>query len=147
MLAHRVGQRRARLHVGAGRQNRVREVLVLFLRAENVEALHQRQPGVDHHRELTGEHREVLGGDLLPGLARLDLLRRGLRLGLRGGDPRDPDLLAAQRRDRRVHRIGHTLAVHRLPGSCSPSVCKCRHVSVLSGSWGSELDVLSCRRV
>ena len=41
-------------------ENHLREVLVLLLVAENVEALHQRQAGVDHHRELAREDREVL---------------------------------------------------------------------------------------
>ena len=36
--------------------------------------------------------------------------------GLGGIDPGDLDLLAAQRRDRRVHRVGDALAGDRLSG-------------------------------
>ena len=45
------------------------EVLVLFLPAENVEALHERQAGVDHHGELAREHGQVLADDTLADLA------------------------------------------------------------------------------
>ena len=86
------------------------EVLVLFLRAENLEALHERQAGVDHHRELAGEDRQVLrrrpSCRVLPVLAFVGRLR--LLLGR--SDPRDQDLLAPQRGDRRVHRVGDALA-------------------------------------
>ena len=85
MLAHRIGERRARLDVGARLQDHGREVLVLFLRAENVEALDERQAGVDHHGELAREDGQVLGGDLLAGLAALGvLLGRGSSLALAG---------------------------------------------------------------
>ena len=57
---HRLGQRHAAFDVGAGLQNDLREVLVLLLVAENVEALHERQAGVDHDRELPREDGEVL---------------------------------------------------------------------------------------
>ena len=84
VLAHRVGERGARLDVGARLQNDGREVLVLFLRAENVEALDERQAGVDHHRELAGEDGEVLGADLLADLARLAFFAAASSLALAG---------------------------------------------------------------
>ena len=105
---HRVGQRRAAFDVGARLQDDLREVLVLFLVAENVETLHERQAGVDHHRELAREDRQVLRRHAL-GLE-LARLRRRARLGLRRLDPRDLDLLAPQRGDDRVHRVADALA-------------------------------------
>ena len=94
-----------------------REVLVLFLRAEDLETLHERQAGVDHHRELAREDGEVLGGD---GLGR-ELLRR--RLGgllLDRVDLRDEDLLAPQRRDRGVHRVRQRSPVTVCPARVRP---------------------------
>ena len=62
----RVGEGRAlldlRLHVG----EHLLEGLVRRLRREDVEALHERQAGVDHRRELAGEDDEVLLGDARP---------------------------------------------------------------------------------
>ena len=52
-----------------------------------------------------------------------DRLGAGLLGGLGGGlvldrvDLRDENLLAPQRRDRRLHRVGDALAGHRLPGA------------------------------
>jgi len=37
------------------------EYLVFLLISQNFQALHQRQSGVNHHRELTSEDRELLG--------------------------------------------------------------------------------------
>ena len=110
MLFHRVGERRTGFDVASRLQDDGCEVLVLFLRAENVEALDERKAGVDHHRELTREDRQVLGGDLLADLPYLLLLGRGRFLLPGGRDPRHHDLLAAQRRDGCVHRVGGPLA-------------------------------------
>ena len=128
MLAHRVGERRARLDVGPRRQDDGGEVLVLFLAAENVEALHERQAGVDHHGELAGEDGQVLGGDLLADLAALGvLLGLVVFLGLGRRDPRDQDLLAPQRGDRRVHRVGDPLAADRLSRARPSRIGESRH--------------------
>ena len=126
-LLHRVGERRARLDVGPRLQDDRGEVLVLLLRAEDVEALHERQAGVDHDRELAGEDRQVLRPTtFLPILPAFAFGRRvRLRLGRR--DPRDHDLLAPQRRDRGVHRVGDALAADRLSGARPSRICKCRH--------------------
>ena len=141
VLAHRVGERGARLDVGAGLQNDGREVLVLFLAAENVEALDERQAGVDHHGELTGEDGEVLRADLLAGLARL-LLRGRVLLGLGGRDPRHHDLIAPERGDGGVHRVRRPLAVDGLPCARASGVCECRHtaypLTLSSGASGSR---------
>ncbi len=128
MLAHRVGQRRAALDVGPRLQDDGGEVLVLLLGAEDLEALHEGQAGVDHHRELPREHREVLRRGLLPQLAGLGLRRRRGRLLLGRVDPRDEDLLAPERGDRRVHRVGGPLAAHRLSRARPSGVCESRHV-------------------
>ena len=63
VLLHRVGERGAGFDVLAHLQDHRREALVRLLLAEDVEALHQRQPGVDHDRELAGEDRQVLRRD------------------------------------------------------------------------------------
>ncbi len=104
------------------------EVLVLFLGAENLEALHQRQAGVDHHRELPREHREVLRRDLLPELPGLRLGRGGRRLLLGRGNPRDENLLTPERGDGRVHRVGTALTADRLSRPRPSRVCESRHV-------------------
>ena len=66
------------------------------------------------------------GLTFLPSLPFFGLRRgRGLRLGRR--DPRDEDLLAAQRRDGGVHRVGDALAADGLAAARASRVCKCRH--------------------
>ena len=84
MLAHRIGERGARLDVGARLQNDGREVLVLFLGAQNVEALDERKARVDHDGELTGEDGEVLRADLLAGLAHSFFFAAASSLALAG---------------------------------------------------------------
>ena len=116
MLLHRIRQRRAAFDVAASRENDLREVLVLFLRAEDLETLHERQAGVDHDRELAREDRQVLR--VRPFCA--DLAWRPWRRFLDRVDLRDEDLLAAQRGDRRVHRFGDALAGDVLPGRVRP---------------------------
>ena len=59
--------------------------------AQDLEALHQRQAGVDHHRELPREDRDLLAADAAAELGQGELLAL---LGDRGDD----DLLLAQRR-------------------------------------------------
>ncbi len=66
VLPHGVGQGRPALDVLARLEDGGREPLVRLLLAQDVEALDQRQAGVDHHRELPGEDRQVLGGDARP---------------------------------------------------------------------------------
>ena len=107
MLLHRVGERRAALDVAARREDDRGEVLVLFLRAEDLEALHQRQAGVDHHRELAREDGQVLGVDAL-GFASARL--GAAAFSLTGLILRDEHLLAAQRGDGGIHRVGDALA-------------------------------------
>ena len=99
------------------------KILVRLLLAEDVETLDEGQAGVDHDRELPREDREVLRRHAL---ARLGRVRPGLGLGFslcrRLGriDACHHDLLAAQRRDSRVHRVGYTLASDRLSSTRSP---------------------------
>ena len=128
VLSHGVSERLSAFDVGSRLEDHGREVLVLLLAAENVEALHERQPRVDHHRELPDEHRQVLGRDLLPELPRLRGLlgrRLGLRLGRR--DPRHHDLLAPKGRDGSVHRVGRAFTAHRLSSASASRIGKCRH--------------------
>ena len=131
MLLHRVGERRAAFDVRAGRENRLGEVLVFFLVAENLEALHERQARVDHDGELADEHRQVLRIDLL---AELALLRRGCarRFLLRRRDARDEHLLAPQRRDGGVGVVGDALAADVFSAARAARIGKCRHVFLSS---------------
>ncbi len=78
---------------------------------DNLEALQQRHAGLEHRRELTGEERDVLFGDLAPAAERLPL-----ELG-------DADALAAQIGPddvlgRRLHLAAHVavVAVDAFPG-------------------------------
>ena len=139
MLLHRVGQRRAAFDVGPGLQDHRREILVVFLVAEDVETLHERQAGVDHHRELPREHREVLGRR---GFG-LGFLRGRGGLGLRGANLGDEDLLAAERRDHGVHGVADPLAADRLTAAGASRECKGRHGS---SSLTSSPDALAERR-
>ena len=126
VLLHRVRERCAGLDVGPRRQDRLGEVLVFLLRAENLETLHERKPGVDHDGELPREYREVLRVDLLPELA----LLRGASCGsllLRCRNARHHDLLAPKRRDRRIGVVSDALAVDGLSSACPSRKCKCRH--------------------
>ena len=128
MLAHRVGQRGALFDRGSRLVDDLGEILVFFLTAENVEALHERQPGVDHHGELAGEHRQVLGPDrsCFPALLRL------VGFGLDRRDLGDEDAVASQCRHRGIHRLGDPLAVDGLSPSRSTRICKSRHIVSLS---------------
>ena len=105
VLLHRVGERCAALDVGSRREDRLGEILVFLLVAENLEALHQRQAGVDHDGELASEDRHVLRIDLLAELPFLDGGCSGLFL--RRCDTRDEHLLAAQCRDGGIGIVGN----------------------------------------
>src|SRR5581483_5554157 len=84
-------------------------------------------------RELPCEDGEVLRLDALADRARLRLgLVFLLRLGLGRRDPRDLDLLAAQRGDGGVHRIGDAFPADGLAGAGPSGVSECRHKTVLS---------------
>ena len=127
---HRVGERRAAFNGAPRLQNDFREILVFFLVAQNVETLHERQARVDHDGELPREHGEVLRGNGLVGLAAARLLDFSLR-GLFFGrlDLGDLHLLAPQRGDRGIHRVGDALARDCLAGARPSRVGKCGHSS------------------
>ena len=72
---------------------------VLLLVAQDLEALDQRETGVDHHRELPGEDRDLLAADAAAQLRKGELLPL-----LRDGG--DDDLLPAERGDDRVLVLG-----------------------------------------
>ena len=73
VLAHGVGQAGPALHVHARLLQDLGEVLVLLLGAQDLQALHEGQPGVDHDRELAGEDGQVLGGHAAAELGQRDL--------------------------------------------------------------------------
>ena len=64
ILAHGIGQRGAAFDGGPDAEQRLLEGRVLLVGAENLQALHQRQAGVDHDGELAEEHRHILDLDL-----------------------------------------------------------------------------------
>ena len=64
ILAHSIGQRRAPFHRGANPGQRFLKRLVLLVGRKDFQALHQRQTGIDHDRELAEENRDVLGLNL-----------------------------------------------------------------------------------
>jgi hypothetical protein len=122
MLAHALGQRHAALDVLTNLENGRREPLVRLLPPEDVEALHQGQARVDHHAELPREDRETLGRHLAAGPG-----HGAPGLGLDRIDPRNQDLLAAQRRDSGLDRIGLPLAADVLACACPSRECECLH--------------------
>ena len=63
--------------------------LVFLLARKNFQALHQRQPGVDHHRELAREDGQFLGIDAAAERGQVEFLALLGHLG-------DVDLLAPQ---------------------------------------------------
>ena len=67
MLAHRVGEVGPGFDVGPYLLNDLPESPVLFLLAQNLEALHERQSGVEHDRELAREDGYTLGADPVAG--------------------------------------------------------------------------------
>src|ERR1700720_4338440 len=110
MFPHRLGERRAGLDVGAHGMDHRLEGAVLLLIAEDLQALHQRQAGVEHDRELAGEDGDALLADAArdPG--------QQLDLAPLLADRRDLDLLAPQHGDRRRLGVGQQLALLRLTG-------------------------------
>ena len=95
VLAHGVGEAGAALDVHAGLLEDLGEGLVLLLAAQDLQALHEGQTGVDHDRELAHEDGEVLGGDAAAELGQGDLLALLLDRG-------DQDLVAPQERPSRL---------------------------------------------
>ena len=110
VLAHGVGEAGAALHVHAGLLEDLGEGLVLLLAAQDLEALHERQTGVDHDRELAGEDGEVLGGHAAAELRQGDLLALLL-------DRRDQDLVAPQQ----LAITASLLSATRSPETALPS--------------------------
>jgi len=84
------------------------EGLVLLLAAQDLETLHEGKAGVDHHRELPGEDRQILGGHAAAELRQRDLSPLLL-------DRRDQDLVAAQQCHDRFLVVGHALTRFCLP--------------------------------
>ena len=100
VLPEGVGEGGARLHVLPDGQDDLLERLVVLLRPEDLEALHEGEARVDHDRELPREDGEALGvhlpgAELRDGELLAPLLDRG-----------DLDLAPAQVGDREVLRVG-----------------------------------------
>jgi hypothetical protein len=127
MLAHGVGEIRARLHVLPHLDQHALEDLVVLLRAEDLQALHQGQTGVDHDGELPREDGDGLGRDAATPLRQRDLLPLFFDRG-------DDDLLPPHRIDDGVFRVGdqHTSLGLSVPRCALP--LECRHVVPPPGS-------------
>src|SRR6266849_1137292 len=100
ILLHRRRQVASAFDRGTRARQHLLKQFVLLLAGQNFQALHQRKPGVNHHRELAGEHREFLGGDSAAKCRQVELFALFRHLRRR-------DLLAPQQ----------TLQL-RLAGSC-----------------------------
>src|SRR5687767_11867475 len=59
MARHRGSESGAFFNVLSDLQQDLLKILVVLLLCEDLETLDQRQTGVDHHRKLPGEHRQV----------------------------------------------------------------------------------------
>src|SRR5262245_9431257 len=123
-------------------------MLVLLLRTEDFETLDERQPGVDHHGELTREDGEVLGVD---GLV-LERSRGLRRLLLHRVDAGDEHLLTAQGHDSGFHRVRYTLTSDCFAAASPSTVCKDRHSRAPTCRSSAERDLsislyrTECRR-
>ena len=95
VFAHRLGEGRAAFNVLAHLKDDLLEGRVVLLLPENVETLDERKTGIDHHRKLAGEDRDVLRLDAAAELGQRDLFA----LLLDGGDD---DLLPAECRNHRI---------------------------------------------
>src|ERR1039457_4642921 len=116
VLTHRLGERGAGFDVLPHGQDDLLEEAAVLLAAQDLEALHERQAGVDHDRELAREDREAPGAD-----AASAELRHGQLLALLL-DRRDVDLPAPEVGDREILRIGDEDAARRasLPRAALP---------------------------
>ena len=123
MAAQRVAERRAlldvRLDVAQGRL----EDHVLLLVGEDVEALHERQAGVDHRGELAREGDELFGADAR---AELEAAKRAALLDLDG-----VELLLAQAVLDGGLRLGLHRALAQLAGARSRFPGKISHLSLV----------------
>src|SRR5262245_16447515 len=72
-------ERRARLDIRLDRKHELLHGRLLVTVTDDVEALHHRDTGLEHRRELAGEQRDVLGDDLLAALEELHFLADALR--------------------------------------------------------------------
>jgi hypothetical protein len=107
VLTHRVGEAGTALDVHPRLLQDLAEGLVLLLAAQDLEALHERQARVDHHRELASEDREVLRGNPAAELGQHELAP----LLLHG---RDQDLVAPQDLHHGFFVVGDPLAGNHL---------------------------------
>ncbi|MDQ3241166.1 MAG: hypothetical protein M3Q43_07235 [Actinomycetota bacterium] len=64
VLGERVGERDAGLDIAPDVDERLLELLALYLFLEHVERAQERHPGADHRRELARSHGQVSGLDL-----------------------------------------------------------------------------------
>src|ERR1051326_5038589 len=120
VLLERLGERTAAFDVLFDGPDDVAEKLVLGLLAQDVEALYDRQAGVDHGGELPRKDHDVLGLHLVETLAFLAHARR-VRLDPLIAQPAQHRLLV-----QRLH-----LTLHHFPLSCFSFPDKDRHKPLL----------------
>src|SRR5687767_1476370 len=107
MARHRGSESRAFFNVLSDLQKDLLKILVVLLLREDLQTLDQRQTGVDHHRKLAREHRQVFR---LYFLASTDLRNADLAALLFDGRKRN--LLAPQNLTKRFAVIGDAFADH-----------------------------------
>ncbi len=122
ILAHGVGQRGAAFHRGPHPSQNLLERLIFLVRGQDFQTLHQRQPGIDHDRELAKEDRNVLGLNL----ARAERGHGKFFAFFANGTGRDA--LAPQRLRQRLLVGCHPLAGYFLPGCVLAGKCEDWHV-------------------
>jgi hypothetical protein len=113
VLAQGIRESGATLDISLDLQNGLGKRLVLGLLAQDVQALDEREAGIDHCRELTREEDKILLSDL----AAEPRERQFLGFGFDGGDN---DMLLAQGGNSGFSAVGLDLALMDSPSTGAP---------------------------
>ena len=107
LLFHRGSQCAASFDIGLHATDGLRKKLVWLLCPQNVQALHQRQPRINHYRELFGEYSQFFRIDAL---SSFELRKRNFASFF--SDIRDGDLLAFEQAVQRFSVLGGFLSAN-----------------------------------
>src|SRR4029077_5726614 len=124
MLPHGNGEGGAVFHGGAHRRQDFLESLVLLLPGQDLQALNEGQPGINHHRELTGEDGELLAVHAAAESRESEFLALFGKLG-------NVNLLATEERGQLALARSGALTGDGGPGAIDSSIRKDRHVTLL----------------
>ncbi len=126
ILLHCRGQSRATFYGGSNARQCLLERRILLVRCQNFQALYQRQTGIDHHRKLAEEDRDILHRNLGRSQCRK---RELLPLFL---DGYSGNSFARKRRFQYLLVFCNTLAVDLCSGCVLSRECKNRHIATSS---------------